>query len=646
LLQRDIAVAPVGSGKGKALVLASEEDGGTLDALKFSLASDIVELVVLTGDEVFLQTLREAVGSTRRLWHVPTADKVSDLLVAGEVGILVLDVTAMNESASVFVGQIKRQFPDLVVVVAGNRDAEVALAALISAGIVYRFIHKPMSPNRARLFAEAAVRRYGEQRRRAAAETPVHGLPSTNTRWLLGAGAALLLLVVGIVTWRNFQGAAPVPVADQSHAVDDSPLLAQAAAALSANRLTAPAGDNALELYQAASVRSPADPKARAGLAEVRERLLATAENALLEERLDEAAAAIETARQSGVESGRIAFLTAQLAKSRELVKSSQAAIRSREAKAPVAPDKAATIDRITPLLNLAAERIDDGQLLEPERDSARYYIGEALRLDPSNAPAADARARLGARLLAEARSAMDRRDFTRAQEWLQNADGIAARANIETSQSLLAVARTQAQSDANAQLLRNAVERLRQDRLIEPADDSAKYYLLTLRGLDPADAGLAPALQELGTRLIAKAGLALTLKQYSAARSWLDEAAGIGFTSPEGDSVAHELDAVLAKQQFMDDIVPASQISVLKSVPPQYPAKAQLARIEGWVELDFTITATGEVRDISVHGSSPPGRFEQAAIRAVAQWRYQPVLRDAQPTSVRARLRIRFTLP
>jgi TonB family protein len=262
------------------------------------------------------------------------------------------------------------------------------------------------------------------------------------------------------------------------------------------------------------------------------------------------------------------------------------------------------------------------------------------------NAAAADARARLGARLLAEARSAIDRRDFARAQEWLQSADGIAARANIETSESLLTASRTQTQSDANAQLLRNAAERLQQDRLIEPENDSAKYYLLTLRGLEPANAGLAPALQELGTRLTAKAGLALSLHQYSAARSWLDEAASIGFASPEGNSVAHELDVTLAKQQFMDDIVPASQLPVLKSVPPQYPAQAQLAHVEGWVELDFTITASGEVRDISVHASSPPGRFDQAATRAVAQWRYQPVLRDSKPTSVRARLRIRFSLP
>ena len=58
-------------------MLASEEEGATLDALRFSLASDIVELVVLTADEAFLQTLREAVGGARRVWHVPTAEKVN-----------------------------------------------------------------------------------------------------------------------------------------------------------------------------------------------------------------------------------------------------------------------------------------------------------------------------------------------------------------------------------------------------------------------------------------------------------------------------------------------------------------------------------------------------------------------------------------
>jgi DNA-binding NtrC family response regulator len=142
------------------LVLASDEDGGTLlPTLKFSLASDIVELLVLTSDQGFLQTLRDAVGGARRLWHVLSADKVSDLLVAGEVGIVVLDTQALHEAPSVFVAQIKRQFPDLVVVAAGHHDDETSLAGLISAGLVYRFIHKPMSPARAKLFAEAAIKK-------------------------------------------------------------------------------------------------------------------------------------------------------------------------------------------------------------------------------------------------------------------------------------------------------------------------------------------------------------------------------------------------------------------------------------------------------------------------------------------------------
>jgi TonB family protein len=594
-------------------VLASDEEDGTLDALRFSLASEIVELVVLTSDEAFLQILREAVGSARRLWHVPSADKVSDLLVAGEVGILVLDVQALNEAAPVFIGQIKRQFPDLVVVVAGTRDAETSLAGLISAGTVYRFIHKPMSPGRARLFADAAVKRYEEQRRRAAA--PSIKSPSRSHHGLLIGVTLAVLGVMIVATWALRRGSA-----------DD------------ANRLTEPAGNNALELYLLAQARNPAEATARAGLAEVRERLLAKAENALLEERLDEASAAIETARKSGVESGRIAFLSAQLAKSRAQVKSAQAAARLRS-------DTPAEHDKIAPLLELATQRINDGQLIDPVEDSALFYVKEAMRLDPDSEPAQDAEKELAMRLLAEAHGAIDRRDFAHASGWLEAATGIAAAANIETLQGLLATARREADTDAWAELLKSAGERLQQDRLIEPANDSAKYYLLTLQGLDPGNAGLPAAMQDLGTRLAAKARRALTLEQYDAARSWLDEAGTIGFASPDTISLQHDLDAAVARQQFLANVAAAGDLTLVKSVTPVYPEKANSSKIQGWVELDFTVAETGEVQDVAVHAASPPGVFEGAAISALSQWRYKPVLRDAMPKAQRARIRIRFAL-
>ena len=178
-------------------MLAPEDDSRTMDSLRFSLASDIVELVVLTTDEIFLQTLREAVGLSRRLWHVPSPDKVSDLLLAGGVGILVLDVNALRQPGVLFITQIKHQFPDLVIVVAGARDAETELARLISDGTVYRFIHKPMSPARARLFADAAVKRYEDLRKRTGEATPAGAKPARNGRLLIAGGCAVICAIAG-----------------------------------------------------------------------------------------------------------------------------------------------------------------------------------------------------------------------------------------------------------------------------------------------------------------------------------------------------------------------------------------------------------------------------------------------------------------
>lgn len=635
------------------MVLASEEDGGALDSLRFSLASDIVELVVLTADEAFLLTLREAVGEARRLWHVLSADKVSDLLIAGEVGIVVLDVQALTESASVFIGQIKRQFPDLVVVVAGHRDDENALAGLISAGTVYRFIHKPMSPGRAKLFAEAAVRKYDEQRRRVgkiAAPAP----PSSSAKpWVVGAIVAALALaavVIFVVHQNNAGDSNSSATAVATKSSGESPLMAKAAAALAANRLTEPSGDNALELYLQAQTRNPADPAVRAGLAEVHERLLARAENALLEERLDEAAAAIEVARNSGVEAGRIAFLSAQLAKLREQVKTAQAQAlgqaQAQAAQSRARPEAKPDDERVAALLALAAQKTDAGRLLDPADDNARYYITQALRLEPNSNDALEAKRTLAARLLLEARSAIDRRDFARATAWIEGANGIAVAANIETTQSLLAIARNQVDVDAWNQLLKNANDRLQQDRLIEPANDCAKYYLSTLQKLNPGNPGLPAAMQDLGVRLVAKARRALALEQLDAARSWLEEAAGMKFTSAEAISVQRDLDAASAKAALANAVIPVNRLSIVKSVQPEYPSRALAGKVEGWVELAFTVNEKGNVKDVTVQAASNPGTFDDAAVKAISQWRYQPYLRDGKPATVHSSVRIRFVHP
>jgi TonB family protein len=627
-------------------MLAPEDDGPTMDALKFSLASDIVELVVLTEDGAFLQTLREAVGETRRLWHVPSSDKVSDLLIAGGVGILVLDAQSLHEAAGRYITEIKRQFPDLVVVVAGTRESETSLARLISGGTVYRFIHKPMSPARARLFADAAVKKYDEQRTRPPRRPAKRVPPGFSRSPLIAAvvlGASSLILCALWLLHGSHEATAPsraVPPPDLRPA--NSSLLSRGSQALTANRLTSPAGDNALELYQEALRQNPADADARAGLAEVHERLLALAENALLEERLDEAAAAIETARNAGVDSNRSAFLTGQLAKARERL---NAAHSPRSKAAAPSGDGASASAQADQFAALAAQRISEGRLIDPERDSARFYVQEALRADPHGARANEAEHALAQNLLAAAHGAIDRRDFAAASSWLEAATGIAAPANIANLQASLAAARTRADTDAWGQLLKSAEERLQQDRLVEPDDDSAKHYWSALRGLNPNSPDLKPLTEELGTRLVAKARRAMTLKQYEAARSWLDEATSIGYASTEATDARAELETASAQQRFVANVVTANDLSLVKSVKPVYPRKAEQNGTEGWVELEFTVAESGAVTDIAILAASPRGVFDQAAAGALAQWRYKPVMRDSKATAQRARVRIRFTL-
>ena len=587
-------------------MLASDEDGGTLQTLKFSLGSEIVELLVLTRDEAFLQTLREGVGGARRLWHVLSPDKVSDLLVAGEVGIVVLDAQALHEAASVFVAQIKRQFPDLVVVAAGHRDDETSLAGLISAGMVYRFIHKPMSPARAKLFAEAAIRRYEEQRR-LTATIPLSRRKASSSRSWRVAGVIGALVLVAAAAWfalRSGGDAASPPPPGEAAKPDsgESPGVARAAAALAANRLTEPPGDNALELYSGLQARNPADMEARAGLAEVHERLLARAENALLEERLEEAAAAIETARKSGVEGGRIAFLSAQLAKLRAQIKVVQEkapppARPRNEPKPEPEEDHAAPLPAAlpAPLPAPVAQRSTDPRPPEPVAELPRPAVQETAHADPPSA----------------------------------HPDPPNAATEI----------------DATGELLKNANERLLQDRLIEPANDSAKYFYLTLKARDPGNAALGSVLQDLGNRLGVKARRALILGQYDAAKSWLEEESAIGFSSAAVNSAQQDLDTALAKQNFMTNLIPANQLTPLKTVQPVYPAKARDHQQEGWVDVEFTVSETGKVQDVAIRAASSPGVFDDAALKAVNQWRYRPILRDAKPVPARTQIRLRFAL-
>jgi protein TonB len=64
----------------------------------------------------------------------------------------------------------------------------------------------------------------------------------------------------------------------------------------------------------------------------------------------------------------------------------------------------------------------------------------------------------------------------------------------------------------------------------------------------------------------------------------------------------------------------------------PQYPQQAAMKGLEGHVTLEFTITKAGSVTDVKVVESRPPRVFDDAARKALAQWKYRPKVVDGQP--------------
>ncbi len=57
----------------------------------------------------------------------------------------------------------------------------------------------------------------------------------------------------------------------------------------------------------------------------------------------------------------------------------------------------------------------------------------------------------------------------------------------------------------------------------------------------------------------------------------------------------------------------------------PEYPPRAIDFGHEGWVQVQFSVTTIGTVRDAVVVASEPGTIFDDAALKAIARWRYNP---------------------
>lgn len=120
---------------------------------------------------------------------------------------------------------------------------------------------------------------------------------------------------------------------------------------------------------------------------------------------------------------------------------------------------------------------------------------------------------------------------------------------------------------------------------------------------------------------------------------------------APDGETLAIAAPSVDVNPNIAGDLSLGMRATDAERVPivrvlPQYPMRAADRGLEGWVNVEFTITTNGSVRDPVVVDSQPPRVFDRAALRAVKKWKYRPEIVDGVAVEVRERTRVVFEVP
>jgi TonB family protein len=187
--------------------------------------------------------------------------------------------------------------------------------------------------------------------------------------------------------------------------------------------------------------------------------------------------------------------------------------------------------------------------------------------------------------------------------------------------------------------------DRMNQGRLIEPDNDNAQYYMAQLRQQFPDQPGVGPMLDSLRAQLVERAGQAAGRKEAKLAQDYLDSAKSLGASGAAFDTASAAVVAAKRQADALATVLPVRDNMVVKSVSPEYPVKASRRKITGFVDVHFTVTTTGDVKDPEIVKAEPVEVFDDAALRAIRKWKFKPREIDGQLVEQRLGLRMRFEL-
>jgi TonB family protein len=470
--------------------------------------------------------------------------------------------------------------------------------------------------------------------------------------WLIAGGLAVLGVAVALTvaslrvgSSRTAGTAAEHPTAPVAAPVDRfADLVASGELAFSEGRLAGPPGDNALDYYLAVLAAEPTHEKARERLASVVDALFAQAENAILEGSLDAAAATLDQIRKAAPTSGRLAFLDTQLGRAREDAKAAAAKAASVASSAGAAsPAAQAELEKA---LDTAGARLRRGELLDPTGDSALRNVERATQLGGSDPRVIRIRGELAAALISSARAVLDAGDLNAGVRLADAARTLGAEsATMAVLDQKIATARALQQGQRQSTRVATARARIQTGALTAPAEDNALAILMSVEREAPQTAGLGDAFEALIAALASGVRMAVASGDWPAAEAGIAALQSTGHAPALAGSLARDMTTARTQEEYLASAAPANELTLLSFASPVYPADAQARQIEGWVEVGYIVDRSGLPRDLRILQSSPPGRFDQSALAAIAKYRYEPFTRDGQVYERRVWVRIRFSL-
>ncbi|HEX5418687.1 MAG TPA: TonB family protein [Gammaproteobacteria bacterium] len=330
--------------------------------------------------------------------------------------------------------------------------------------------------------------------------------------------------------------------------------------------------------------------------------------------------------------------------------------------------------------LRMAELAYQAGMLVEPEEYSAWALYRRVLAKEPSNAEAQQGLRKIADELLRRANAAIEqgryadaRKTLNRIHEALPGYAGAGALAErldklaplqVKTepsgnqptqaeSSSARRKAKTQKAEPQPAKTAEPKVDRVKEahdafvaalgaNRLLTPADSSAKHYLAVLQELAPDGKPTQEARTALFNKLLVRADESLADNDSDAAKTWIDEADALGVNAGLVASTRRRVaDQLVAREEARR--VPTSALKVVSYAPPEYPQLALARGVSGWVDVEFTVARDGTTRDIVVTDAQNAGFFKDPAIKAVSQWRFEPRVFMNRTIEQRSYTRIKF---